>query len=80
VAPVIGRAPRTSRSVAARQRRPHVPPLAETTELAFNVEIDRPAATFSSDPKRPAADPQETCCSNAFKFTAQGYGPMTVRQ
>jgi HAMP domain-containing protein/signal transduction histidine kinase/DNA-binding response OmpR family regulator len=54
--------------------------VAETKQLAFNVEID-PALprTFKSDSKR-VQQILKNLLSNAFKFTAQGHVSMAVRQ
>ncbi|HTJ40460.1 MAG TPA: response regulator, partial [Kofleriaceae bacterium] len=54
--------------------------IAETKQLSFNVEIDRELPrSFTCDPKR-LQQILKNLLSNAFKFTAQGYVSMSVRQ
>ncbi|HEY1553182.1 MAG TPA: HAMP domain-containing protein [Kofleriaceae bacterium] len=54
--------------------------IAENKNLAFNVEIDPTLPrSFTCDPKR-LQQILKNLLSNAFKFTAQGYVSMSVRQ
>src|SRR5258706_6315893 len=54
--------------------------IAETKNLSFNVDIDPSLPrSFTCDPKR-LQQILKNLLSNAFKFTAQGYVSMSVRQ